>query len=185
MAISVQNYLQENFPLRSQQHEGELVFQDTMLHRISFPTLSKHLKYNFYKAHLVTGYFEYMLLEIIVAVNQYNSSQIVILKSPTFSSDDQEFLKLFQNISIDTKNDKQLFSKEIAMLFKEITYNGKVGELENLNPNIYSFELWHNDLSWRIFDFTFKNDILFEIVEKNGVKRGKMIDSYKRVSIQQ
>lgn len=137
------------------------------------------LPYGFYKTELATGYLEYRSLEIIAAVNHNNYDNIIILKPPTFTSINSEFLSLFRGLLVQGE-EKQKLSKEVAELFKEITYDGKIGELENSNPNICSFELWHGNLSWAIIDVIFEENLLSRIEVKSGVKRGRMVDGYRR-----
>jgi len=67
-------------------------------------------------------------------------------------------------------------------IFSEITFAGRFDRLINLKEkNVISFELWTNDLSWRIYDFHFDNDNKLTRIEiKGGVKRQKISDGYKR-----
>jgi hypothetical protein len=53
--------------------------------------------------------------------------------------------------------------------------------LDNNKHDVLSFELWHNDLSWKIFDVVLVDEQIKDIIVKSGVGRGMMIEGYKRV----
>ncbi|MGH1365602.1 MAG: hypothetical protein ACRBF0_18715 [Calditrichia bacterium] len=180
LSKKVLTFLHENYPVNKIIYNEELSFEDSTVYKIPSPFISKKLDYRFYKATLSTAYMEYMYLEIILAINQLHPDRIVVLKSPTFTDTNPEFLSLFQNTLSESELEKKNYTKEIVLLFKEITYEGKVEALDNSLNGVYSYELWHSDLSWRIFDFYFDENILIDIRIKGGVKRGKMLEGYER-----
>ena len=71
---------------------------------------------------------------------------------------------------------------DIAGIFSSITYKGRIEELINFkDKDVVSIELFHDDLSWRIYDFKFDtSNKLIKIDILGGVKQQKIIEGYKR-----
>ena len=122
--------------------------------------------YRFYKTLLKTGHMEYPELEIMIAIPKSNKKKIKELKSPTFTDISQEFLKIFEGLSFQSEEEKINMIKEISHLFKLITYEGKINNVE-MNEEHSKSELWHGGLLWRILNFYFEGDKLINIIVEN------------------
>jgi len=160
-----------------------LSFASSKTTPINTPLLKNLLpEYCFFSTEFESSYYEYREVETVIALRLDSTSKSIITHSPVFTQENKSFIQLFYNLNIRDNSSKIEVCKEIAAIFSSITYKGHINQLMNLkNQNVISFELWHDDLSWRIYDFHFDNDSLVDIEIKGGVKRGKMDGDYKRI----
>jgi len=148
------------------------------------PLLNKAIpEYCFYTTTFLSPYYEYYNVETAIAFSKNINKKTLITHSPIFSASSEEFMKLFYGITAKDSIERINISKEIASIFSSITYNGKIERIQNLiDPLAISFELWHNDLSWKIYNFNFDEaGNLKSIKISAGFKHSKDIVGYKRI----
>ena len=138
--------------------------------------------YCFYSTIFYSHYFEYRNVETILAFKS-DSLNPSIIHSPIFTKEPSTFFELFCGIKIIDSTDKLLFAKEVVTMISKITYKGEAKRvLMHNNSNCISFELWHMDLSRRIYDFNFNaENILMSISIQSGTGRGKVKEGYFRL----
>jgi len=150
---------------------------------INTPILNKLLPdYCFYFTTFRSNYFEYFDVETALAISKQDDKKSLITHSPVFTEESKAFMNLFYGLKVTDTSQGMLLAKEIVSIFSAITYSGHFNRLINLKEKAtISFELWHNDLSWRIFDFYFDDTKkLVDIKIIGGVKRQEMWPDYKR-----
>jgi len=137
----------------------------------------------FYSTTFFSNYYEYPNVETALVFSKGLINKSLFIHSPVFTTESKEFVRLFYNLQVADSSQAVTLAKEIMSIFSAITHIGHYNRLINLKEQeVTSFELWHNDLSWRIYDFYFdKNYRLREIKIAGGVKRDKMRDDYKRL----
>jgi hypothetical protein len=161
----VRDYLSATYPKRDTIYERDLVYNDSPIKQIQTPLLTTKTGTVIYKTELGTGYYEYNLLTIAVAVTTDN--KIEILKSPTFTETNETFLSLLKDFCIDKEENKIELTKEIGNVFKEITYDGLLVNVR-LTDNGTTCDLKHGRLYWRELNFRFEGKCLRMIeVEKS------------------
>ncbi len=160
-----------------------LSFASAKTNNIDAPLLKILLpNYCFFSTEFESSFYEYRQVEIAIALRLDSASKSVIIHSPVFTQENKSFIQLFYNLTVQDSLKRTELCKEIMSIFLSITYKGHINQLSNLkNQKVISFELWHDDLSWRIYDFHFDNNSLVEIEIKGGVKRDKMESDYKRM----
>jgi len=123
-----------------------------------------------------------MTVQTVVALANNKTKQSKAIYSPTFTKESQSFIQLFYGITLPDTSQCVTLAKEITGMLSDITYEGHFNRLLNLKEkSVISFELWHSDLSWRIYDFYFDTtNKLTNINIKGGVKRQEMLEDYKR-----
>jgi hypothetical protein len=154
---------------------------DRKLKAITTPTLNKLLSdYCFFSTTFLSNDYEYDDVETAVAFS--NNKKSFLIHSPVFTRESKEFINLFYGLKTKDTAQSVILAKEIVGIFSNITYLGRINRLINLREKgVISFELWHNDLSWGIYDFYFDtSNALTQIKIKSGVKRQGMIDDYRR-----
>ncbi|MGN6531071.1 MAG: hypothetical protein ACTHK0_04895, partial [Ginsengibacter sp.] len=106
-----------------------------------------------------------------------------IVHSPVYTDTPDDFISLFRGIKTLDTTERITLAQDIANIFTAITYKGHIGRLLNLKKkDVVSFELWHDDLSWRIYNFHFNNDgKLTQIKIDTGVGRGEINSNYVRL----
>jgi len=156
---------------------------DKELTQLKTPFLNKLLPgYCFFKTTFFSNYYEYGSVETVLAFANGTEKKSLLIHSPTFTKESLQFIRLFYRITTSDTAQNVTLAREIMSIFSEITFAGRFDRLINLKEkNVISFELWTNDLSWRIYDFHFDNDNKLTRIEiKGGVKRQKISDGYKR-----
>jgi len=154
------------------------------LTEIKTPLLNKVLpNYCFFKTIFLSNYYEYMNVKTVLAFSTSKEKKSQLIHSPTFSRPSQQFIQLFYGITVSDTAQSVTLAKEITNMFSDITSGGHFNRLVNLKEKkVISFELWHSDLSWRIYDFYFDDkNKLTEIKITGGVKREEMREGYKRL----
>lgn len=138
--------------------------------------------YCFYSTAFISNYYEFSVVETALIFSKDSSKKSLFLHSPVFMDESQEFLSFFYGLQLSDASQREQLAKEIMHIFSNVTHKGKITNLANLtNKNIVSFELWNNDLSWRIYDFYFdETQKLTEIKIIDGVKRQEMWKEYIR-----
>lgn len=150
---------------------------------IKTPLLNKVLpNYCFFKTIFISNYYEYRNVQTLLAFSYDLNTKSKLIHSPTFTKESQSFIQLFYGITLSDTSQCVTLAKEITSMFSDITYGGHFNRLINLKEKeVISFELWHSDLSWAIYDFYFDTtNKLTRINIKGGVKRDKMSEDYKR-----
>ena len=156
---------------------------DKTLHLIETPLLNKLLpNYCFYSTTFLSHYYEYFDVETVVAYSNKEDEGPLLMHSPVFTKESKRFMSLFCGLKTFDTAQSVALAKEITNIFSAITYEGHFNRLVNLKEKgVISFELWHTDLSWRIYDFYFdNNNKLTQIEIHGGVKRQEMWEGYKR-----
>lgn len=156
----VREYLLRNFPDGDTINQKSLVYRNFEVESIRTPVFTRKTGSELFKTELVTGYYEYPLLEIAVILA--SDDQIEILESPTFGEANKEFIDLLECVCVDKSEDKMVITNELSNIFKEITYNGAIVNIE-FSENGTSCELKHGQLLWRKLNFIFDKDCLKEV----------------------
>lgn len=136
------------------------------IRKLDLQFLEQKTGYQFSKAILRTGYMEYPELQMIIAVSKVGTIKIKELISPTFTDVSQDFLKIFQELKINSDEERKKLVIDISELFREITYEGEIKNINKEHENFMS-ELWHGRLKWRILKFVFEKDKLVELIIMN------------------
>jgi hypothetical protein len=150
---------------------------------LNTPLLNKLLPdYCFYSTIFLGPDYEYYKVETVLAYSKNTSKKSLLLHSPVFTEESEDFMNLFSGLRVADTIQGELLAKEITSIFADITYGGHYNKLINLKEKkVISFELWHGDLSWSIYDFHFDStNKLIQINAAHGVGREKMEDDYKR-----
>ncbi len=172
-------------------HGGKYISKDSISFKkynddlvpLETPFLNKILPgYCFYTTIFLSPFYEYINVETALAFSKKSNKKSFIVFSPSFVSTPKEFIQLFYGLETNDTLQSIKLANEIVNIFSAITYKGRISRLLNLkDSSVISFELWTDDLSWRIYDFTFtKTNILDNINITGGFKRGK-IEGYKRL----
>lgn len=143
---------------------------------IEVPLLNKLLPdYCFFSTFFYSSEFEYSNVETVVALMKSNSKKSKITHSPVYADTPNDFINLFLGIRTKDTAERIKLAEEITSIFTSITYKGHLSRLINFrNENVVSFELWHDDLRWRIYKFYFDRDNKLKQVKiDNGVGRDK------------
>ena len=171
--------------------DGKYISKDSIVFRkysndltlLKTPILNKLLpEYCFYTTIFLSPYYEYRNVQTLLVVRNDTVEKSQILLSPTFTKEPIEFFQIFYAIQTADSSQSLALSKEIANILSSITYAGHAHQLLNLKSSTtISFELWHDDLSWRIYDFHFNDkNTLQKIDILPGFKRSE-IEGYKRL----
>jgi hypothetical protein len=147
------------------------------------PLLNKLLPdFCFYSTTFLSNYYEYFNVETALAFSKSSNKKSLFIHSPVFTTESPDFIHLFNGLSVSDTTQGVKLANEIMSMFSDITYGGHFNRLINLkDKRVISFELWHSDLSWRIYDFYFdSNNKLTQIKINGGVKRQEMKEGYKR-----
>ena len=150
---------------------------------LRMPLLNKLLPdYCFYSTSFQSNYFEYRDVETALAISNDIIKKSLLIHSPVFTIESNDFISLFYGLEVDDTASTIKLAEEITSIFSAIVYRGHFNRVINLkDESAISFELWHNDLSWRIYDFYFDDrSKLAQIKINGGVKRGEMHKNYKR-----
>lgn len=150
---------------------------------IKTPLLNKLLpEYCFYTTFFISQHYEYREVETALLFSNDNSQKALFVHSPLFRAESRDFIRFFYGLKLSDQSQRVELAREVVTIFSEITYKGRISKLINLaDPNVVSFELWHGDLSWRIYDFYFDDTHqLIQIKIFNGVKRDDIWEGYKR-----
>jgi len=92
---------------------------------------------------------EYMKVEALVAVRRTTrGNEFRSCLSPVYDDVSPKFLALFEGISVQGHSARVAFTRCIAQLLAQITYEGRVGEVSG-DGSTYRAELWHSELHWR------------------------------------
>lgn len=151
---------------------------------IKTPTLNRLLpNYCFLNTSFYSYNFEYSNVETAIALSRNNKTKSKIVHSPVYTNTPDEFTNLFLGIKTLDTTERVQVAKDIINIFRSITYKGRLNRIVNLKEkNAVSFELWHDDLSWRIYNFIFdKSGVLTGIKIDKGVGRGEMHSNYLRL----
>ena len=132
------------------------------LEKLDVEFLEQKTGYEFNKTILNTGYMEYPELWMIIAVQKSTEDEIRELISPTFTDVSQDFINIFRGLKTNSEEEKMKLIKEISGLFKEITYEGAIKNIEKKDEN-FTRELWHGRLKWRTLNFDFEEDELVKL----------------------
>jgi hypothetical protein len=127
---------------------------------VKTPTLNKLLPgYCFFSTFFYSYNFEYSRVETAIALSKSKNTKSKLVHSPVYTDTPDDFISLFRGIKTSDTTERITLAKDITNIFTAITYKGHIGGLLNLNQkDIVSFELWHDDLSWRIYNFYFGSD---------------------------
>jgi hypothetical protein len=150
---------------------------------LNTPLLNRLLPdYCFYSTIFLSNYYEYSNVETVLAFSNRDNNNSLLIHSPVFTIESQRFMNLFYGLQLTDTTQDVLLAKEITSIFSDITYKGHFNRLINLKEkSVISFELWHSDLSWRIYDYYFDStNKLIQIKVIVGVKRQEMWEGYKR-----
>jgi hypothetical protein len=150
---------------------------------LSTQLLNKYLPdYCFCTTYFLSNHLEYSKVETALAFSKNSNRETRILYSPVFEEESQDFIRLFYGLQVADTAEEIVLTREVMEIISEITYKGHCDRLINKKEaNVVSYELWHDELSWRIYDFHFNiNHILTEIDINKGAGRGKLADKYKR-----
>lgn len=140
------------------------------------PLLNKLMPdYCFYSAVFLSSYYEYPKVETAIAISRNKNKKSAIIHSPVFTQESEEFLKLFIGTQVTDSAQAILYCREIASIFSSITGKGTIRRVLNTNmKTVISYELWHYNISWRIYDFYFDSSHkLIEIKAESGAKKTK------------
>lgn len=171
--------------------KGQYLSYDSMQFRsyseeltpVKTPLLNKLLPdYCFYTTTFMSNYYEFREVETALIFSKDKNKKSLFLHSPVFMTESKDFINFFYGLKSSDTSQRAQLAKEIMTIFSDITYKGHINKLINLtDKNVVSFELWHNDLSWRIYDFYFDNtNKLTDIKIIGGVKRQEMWRGYRR-----
>ena len=171
--------------------DGKYISKDSIVFRkyrsdlnpLKTPILNKLLpECCFYTTILWSPYYEYRNVQTLLVVRRDTVGKSQVLLSPTFKKEPEEFFQIFYGIQTIDSSQSLALSNEISSILSSITYAGHAYRILNLtNSKVISFELWHDDLSWRIYDFYFNDkNILQKIDILPGFKRSQ-IEGYKRL----
>jgi len=182
---SANDYLNGLFAKDQQLLHGSTRFKSysKRLKLIKAPMLKKLLpEYCFYITNFFGNDMEYWEVETALAFSALPNKKSLLLFSPVFTQESTDFLQLFYGLKTNDTIQNVTVAKEITNIFSVLTYKGHAKRIRSVNePNAISFELWHSDLSWRIYDFHFdESNILRSINIKNGVGRQEMTADYRR-----
>lgn len=147
-------------------------------------TLNKLLPdYCFFSTSFYSNNFEYSNVETAIALSKNNKTKSKIVHSPVYTDTPDDFTNIFIGIKTSDTAERIKVAKDVSSIFAAITYKGHLNRLLNLKEkDVVSFELWHDDLSWRIYNFTFdSNGKLTQIEIDKGVGRGEMNSGYLRL----
>jgi len=161
----------------------EFLGYDKNIKFLNTPLLNKLLPdYCFYATTFRSTYYEYHNVETALAISENSQKNSLLIHSPVFTNESEEFINLFCGLQVSDTTQEKLLATEIMSIFSNITYRGEFNKLVNLKEkDAISFELWHDDLSWRIYDFVFdSNNKLEKIKILPGVMRGAIWTDYKR-----
>ena len=160
-----------------------LSFADAKTTVIGSPFLKTLLpNYCFFSTEFESDFYEYREVETAIAFRSDTISKSIIIHSPVFTQENKSFIELFYDLNVQDSLAKIELCKEVMTILSNITYKGHINQLINLEKkNTISFELWQDDLSWRIYDFYFDKNRLIKIEINGGVKRDRMLDTYKRI----
>jgi hypothetical protein len=122
-------------------------------------------------------------VETAIALSKNNKTKSKIVHSPVYTDTPNDFINLFSGIKTSNTTERIKVAKDITNIFSSITYKGHQNRLISLKEkNAVCYELWHDDLSWRIYNFIFdKEGTLTQIKIDKGVGRGEMTSNYLRL----
>lgn len=147
----------------------------TPLEPITVKELAKVLPATtFLRTTLDTNYFDYLKVEVIVAVTQSGNKHVIrSCLSPLFTIPSRKFLALIRGKS--TMSDEQRKQLAIGMgkLLAAITHKGHVKNA-HVSKRHASVELWHGDCPWRNIHIYFdKNNCVEHVLEGSTDKKRK------------
>jgi hypothetical protein len=172
--------------------KGQFISYDSTMFRgfskelalVETPTLNRLLpNYCFFSTFFYSSNLEYPKVETAVALSKSSKASSRIVHSPVYTRTPADFINLFKGIETSDTTERIRLAKDITTIFAAITYKGHIGRVVNLRQkDVVSFELWHDELSWRIYNFHFdKNGKLTEIEIDKGIRPEVMNSSYSRM----
>lgn len=157
-----------------------LTFTDN-LKALKTPALNKLLPdYCFFSTNFHSTYYEFLNVQTALAYSKNKKSLLV--HSPLFKKTPEEFMQLFYGLKTRDTVQSVALAGEIVDILSGLTHKGHVNRLINLKEkDVISYELWWDDISYRIYDFYFDNtNRLTQIKVEGGAGRGAMRATYLR-----
>ena len=156
MDQKIKSVLSKKYPSKVTLKEGDLQYNETtvLLKLDFFQSVSCCNNLQFYKTTLQTAYFEFPEVEILIAAEISDASNMQILKSLSFEPPDMSFMKLFYGCQVQTAKQRQELAYAITKLMASVAVKPATEMLLSENPYHLLYRISQANHSY--IDFTYK-----------------------------